>query len=813
MLRLTGSLLALSLAGAPLIAQQRTDSAAAGPRCSVADTILVIGNSRVDEATIRGTIGLVPHANLNFRDVQHGIQTLFATGDFDDVNVICTTPPASPNTVLRIVVKERPTLAAINFHGIAKVSSKDVHERAELPIGSPVDPSAIANAVTRIDSLYESQGYYLAKLKVDSTVANGQLTLDVRVDEGHRVAISGIGVRGNKGVPTSAVVGAMQTRPEGFWWFRDGEFDEGKFAGDLTDRVPGLYGSRGYIDFRILRDTMFVDRQTGKGFIQLEVNEGPRYKVGSFEVTGNRQLPTDYIEGYYPFDKKGGRSLAQTAMGIFRRTYNNPTGTFDQKAWGDATDKVQEAYQNEGYLSAQVEPIVERVPTADSVHVVNLRWDIHEGAPSIVNRIDIEGNDFTSETCIRQQILMIPGGVFRRDALIQSYQNIGNLNFFEQPMPEPTFKQANDSGDVNIVFHVKEKRTGNINFGASMGEGTGLGGFIGLDQPNLFGKCKRAQMQWQFGKYQNDFTLTYEDPNIRLSNISGSVTAYHAQAKYQIADLGQSTRTGGQFQVGLPVPRSIRSRLFLNYAGEFVKYSDNTGTLLSTLATTCNNCFRSSLGATFQHDTRFGLPFPEEGGLQSFSASFNGGPLGGTANFQKYTAEFRSYTPLLRLGTFGPGSSPMSFVVGLTARMGTVMGNPGPFFSSQSFALGGTQYGEQLRGYCEFSITPKGYDPTACDGSARRDSFGNAFFVGTSELGFRVNQSLYFNTFFEGGNVWDKPQEINPTRLFRSVGFGGATISPLGPLGLDIAYGLDRTDANGRPNPGWKVHFKLGQMF
>jgi outer membrane protein insertion porin family len=139
------------------------------------------------------------------------------------------------------------------------------------------------------------------------------------------------------------------------------------------------------------------------------------------------------------------------------------------------------------------------------------------------------------------------------------------------------------------------------------------------------------------------------------------------------------------------------------------------------------------------------------------------------------------------------------------------MGDPGPFFSSQSFALGGTQYGEQLRGYCEFSITPAGYDPSACDGSAKASSFGNAFFVGTAELGFRINQMLYINAFFEGGNVWASPRDFNPTRLFRSAGFGGSVISPLGPLGVDLAYGMDRVDANGRKAPGWKVHFKLGQ--
>ena len=192
------------------------------------------------------------------------------------------------------------------------------------------------------------------------------------------------------------------------------------------------------------------------------------------------------------------------------------------------------------------------------------------------------------------------------------------------------------------------------------------------------------------------------------------------------------------------------------------------------------------------------MPFPVDGGLQTLVAQFNGGPLGGTSNFQRYTAELRSYAPLAAFGNQIFGGQPMQLVTALSARGGVLFGNPGPFFYSQSFALGGTQYGEQLRGYDEFSITPGGYDPTAESSSARRESFGNAYFTATAELGLRLSSALYVHAFAEGGNVWDRPREFNPTRLFRSVGFGGATLSPLGPLGIDLGYGLDKTDILGR---------------
>jgi outer membrane protein insertion porin family len=45
-----------------------------------------------------------------------------------------------------------------------------------------------------------------------------------------------------------------------------------------------------------------------------------------------------------------------------------------------------------------------------------------------------------------------------------------------------------------------------------------------------------------------------------------------------------------------------------------------------------------------------------------------------------------------------------------------------------------------------------------------------------------------------------------------------SVVTPLGPLGLDWAYGFDRTSVNPltgqlRPDPKWQLHFRLGQMF
>jgi outer membrane protein insertion porin family len=418
--------------------------------------------------------------------------------------------------------------------------------------------------------------------------------------------------------------------------------------------------------------------------------------------------------------------------------------------------------------------------------------------------------------------VILPGDVFNQDRLLRSWQSIGNLNFFETPLPFPDTHTVNDNGDIDVTFRVKEKRTGSINFGASMGgAGVGVGGFIGLDQPNLFGLCKRGSLNWNFGRFINDFNLTYQDPAINKSRVSGTISAYRTLSRYQILGFGQNTRTGTSTRIGLPVPGYYLTTLGISYSAEATSFGSVDPAFLIPGQCT-SNCFRSNLGLDINHDTRFGLPFPIGGGLQQFTADFTGGPLGGTVSYQRYTGEFRAYAPLAQFGGKNPGSEPRSLVLGLTGRAGAVFGNPGAFFQYQSFALGGVQFGQSLRGYPEFSITPKGFDPNADNfRSSGRTSFGNAFMTLTAELGLRFNQQFYVDAFYDAGNNFARPQEFNPTRLFRGAGIGMSVVTPLGPLGLDWAYGFDRTSfidptnpaLGTRPDPKWQLHFKLGQLF
>ncbi len=138
------------------------------------------------------------------------------------------------------------------------------------------------------------------------------------------------------------------------------------------------------------------------------MSEGKQYNVGTFDVIGNRHFSTEEINRFYPFGPNP-LTLTERAANVLLGRRQVPIGVFDRGKWDDATTKLRTAYNNDGYIYASVQPVAERVVGPDSQPRVNLRWEIDERNPATVNRIEITGNDYTTEGCIRERTRHHPG--------------------------------------------------------------------------------------------------------------------------------------------------------------------------------------------------------------------------------------------------------------------------------------------------------------------------------------------------------------------------------------------------------------------
>jgi len=174
MTRLFCVAVALLTLGATARAQE---PAAAAGRCATPDTIVFRGAKRTSDATLRSESGLAPGA-MNYRTLDRAIKALYALGQFEDVQAVCELSPDGKVAQLVFTLRERPLLGAVDVTGTDRLSRNDVRDRVDLLVGRPLDPAQVARAVQRIDSLYQAEGYYLARVKPETTVVNGDVALD-----------------------------------------------------------------------------------------------------------------------------------------------------------------------------------------------------------------------------------------------------------------------------------------------------------------------------------------------------------------------------------------------------------------------------------------------------------------------------------------------------------------------------------------------------------------------------------------------------------------------------------------------------------
>lgn len=770
----------------------------------VFDSILVEGNNRVEEEAILGSFAVPVGATVTFDQLQDGQRRLWNTGLFEDLGLRVRTLDDG-QVLLILSVSERPVVRRLDIVGLNRMSAGDVRDVLDLSTGDPLLPARIARARTFIQTELAAQGVPYARVDVRTTEVDGspgQVDVVIQVEEGQRVAISQIQFEGNSSFSDGDLKKAMGSREEGFLWFRSGEYRQDQLDEDLANRVPQFYQANGFIDMRVIHDTLVVDPQTGKGRLVVTVEEGEQYRVRDFRVSGNRRFSAEQIEQFYS-DEEGG---ILRSLGIGRSSVGGPR-IFDRPAFEQSSQQVAELYRNQGYLFAQVRPLLDRDRDEDGNPVVDLRFDVREGQPFYVGNIEIRGNTFTHDRVIREQIALIPGALYSEGDLLRSYQSIEGLGYFESPMPIPDIVPDEDSGLVNITFEVEEQPTGSVNFGTSMGGATGVAGFIGYDQPNLFGQGKSGSLRWDFGRFRNNFSLEYSDPAIRESRVSGRISVFDSRDQFFSFATGERKQRGFNTRLGFPLADSRFTRLFLGYSLARTDYRLRDGVDDTSL-------FGRPAGTQSKAEVglrRFTLNsqlFPVTGTELAWTTEFTGGILGGDGSFMKHRAEGQWWVPIGQIGGGGAGpaaSRGITVALGLKARAGAVIGDADRF-PFDRFWLGGVQFGETLRGYEETTITPQGYVPRGSGQIQDIARLGDAFLVTGSELALRFSNQISASFFYEAGNVWANYKEIDPTNLARGAGVGLQLVTPFGPIGIDYAYGFDQ------PNPGWQIHFRMGGM-
>ena len=761
--------------------------------------------------------------------ISSAIENLWKQGMFDDVQIRVNRIQGNL-AFLTIALKERPRMLKFAFTGVKKGEDKKLREEIQIKTGDVVTENMLRTSSNKIKSYFIDKGFTRTEVTpTTETDTSGRLIVTFNVKRGKKVKIDSLIFEGNKDLSDITLQGKMQKTRDvhfrkslRFWkkvFWKKSRYMENDFREDL-DNVIAYYNEQGYRDARIVMDTVWEvseselkDKGQARLKVKAQIYEGNKFYFRNITFSGNTVYSDDVLRRSLRISKGDpyNKSLLEENLKY------NPSGT-----------DVSSLYMDNGYLFFRAVPVEVAVEN-DSI---DIEVRIIEGQQARIRNVSIEGNTITNDKVIMRELHTRPGDLFSREALIRSHRELLNLKFFEEQSVNPEPRPNPKDGTVDIIYHVKEGSTSQLNLQGGYGSGMFIGQ-IGIQLNNfsvrnIFNKDawvplpagdgqKLSLNATTNGSSYYSISAGFTEPWLgghRAQSLTGQV--YHNYLSnglwvrkndenfYSL----QITGAGVSFSKRLKWPDdyfivshglTYKHYILDNYSSlASGLFADGSANDISYAFTISRNSFDSPFytrsGSEVSVSAYLTPPFSLLTGKDYSTAT----PEEKYKWVEYYKINFRGAWFLNLVGDvvlstrfrFG-WMSYYNKDIGLAPFGRYFLGGDG----LSSWVLDGREV-IPLRGYENNSLTPNG-------GGSVFDRF-------TIELRQPIIESgsatIWVLGFLEGGNCWSDISEFQPFKMYNSAGLGVRLYLPmLGLIGVDWGYGFDGNTG------GSQFHFSIGQ--
>ena len=703
-----------------------------------------------------------PHDFRRWEEGLSRVRSEYKRAGFLTVHVSETVGRCEPSSDLLcpVVQVEEGPLYDVRWEGAAAFTPVRLAEVAGLRGDEEISEGALVRDLReRLVAFYRERDYLLADVAVSvEEPSAGRTPLTVLIVEGKRGHIKDVRFSGNQGLSGKDLRRQMTTRNRGvFHWFTNsGKYRDEEWNDDMN-AIVGLYQKSGYARMKILGvDNAWDNRGGIVKTVRLE--EGPRYRVREIAFRGNDHFLRSEL-----------LSILRNKEGMY---LDYPGAEADQEA-------LAARYRDAGYLDVRVDSEVLFEETASSV----LRFVIVEGPRYRLGNIVVRGTLLTRAEAILRENPIKSGGTAGEKDLLRFQQAVYATGLYKSVRVQRVKRP--EEGVLDLVFEVEEALYFEVEFGGGWGTDTGLRGLLGAKEKNLDGLGRSVTAQaivsqkeekligdlrepWIFGhrwKWEGGLTGLYQKAervsfNLRKASVVASITRKFLE-RSSVSLQYELSRD----QVTNVAPGAILSPEDQGYA---------------TVA-----AVRALAVIDFRDD-----PFnPTKGTFLSGLAELAALPFGSEVDYYKFSGQSSFYFTLYRRNTIV-----LSGRGGLARAFGRTQEVP----IQKRFFLGGRS---TVRGFKEDSLGARGVDGAPTGG----DMMVNL----NTELRVPLRSGVIGAVFVDAGSVWFSNDPVNGFDLRYTSGLGLRYLTPVGPIGLDYGWKLDRRE--GESAAEW--HFTIGAVF
>ncbi|MCQ1058536.1 outer membrane protein assembly factor BamA [Photobacterium sp. DNB23_23_1] len=736
--------------------------------------------------------------NVDDGDISEMIQALFASGNFEDIQVF-----RDGNTLL-VQVQERPTIASITFSGNKAIKEEQLTENLDasrVRIGESLDRTTLSKIEKGLEDFYYSVGKYNATVQaVVTPLPRNRADLKFVFTEGVSAEIQQINFVGNEVFSDEDLRDKFKLQSEVSWWnfFADKKYQKQVLAGDL-ETLRSMYLNNGYLKYRLDSTQVAISPDKKGVYITLKIDEGEQYKVDNVQLRGDLLGKSAELEALVAINSGD--------------VYSGAEVTALEEALKRKLGELGYAY-----------PQVNTIPDFDDDNQqVTLVINVEPGKRIYVRNIAFSGNTSTKDEVLRREMRQMEGSWLNSRSVERGKERLSRTGFFET-VDVQTVRVPGTDDQVDLQYAVKEANAGNINFGVGYGTESGISFQAGIQQDNFLGTGNRFGINAMMNDYQKNVSLEYRDPYFTLDGISLGGKVYYNEFEASDANISDYTNQsyGASLTWGFPFDE-------LNFFEFGVGYDHNK--ISNTQEYYQIEKFKQIHGFD-QGDNVIDLDdfnwsvswtrnnlnrgyFPTAGNHQR--ASFRMTIPGSDAQYFKAQYDVRQYFPLTEDHDY---SLLLRGRVGYGNGYGTTDNGSDqllPFY--ENYYAGGFS---TLRGFRSNTVGPKAVYLDYSGGGNNPDLIGsddaaggNAVALASMELivptpfaSVEVRNQIRTSVFVDAGTVWDTEYDLrdsdglyihdysDPSLIRASYGAALQWMSPMGPLVFSVAKPIKKYEGD-----------------
>ncbi len=550
-----------------------------------------------------------------------------------------------------------------------------------------------------------------------------------------------------------------------------------------TDRLRGQYARAGYFEADVQAR---VERDRDAVTVIYSIHEGKRAST-RVTIAGLPKDPAVSIA-----DVRAQLPLATGAP-------------FDYQVYENSKVKLVGVLQDAGYAHAKLDA---KVVGDVATHTALIQLTYTPGPKCRFGTTIVHGAGGELRGAILHRLHFAPGEVYSNRAVTATQREIYGMGRFSTVQVQP------DPGEGEVVDM-------KVAVAQSAAHQVTLGGGFGIDPISYEVRARAGYEGTGWPMPLDTSTIDLRPAYAYLRNGGGFEPRIRARARLERQDLfvtyatgyveagydyltyeaftqyGPEARLGYEVRLGTP-----HLRLRVGYRIHRYDFRDPNALISPALRMQIGIDRPELVGAYEQSmiaDFRDHPLEPRLGIYGEIKATFATKYAGSDYTFQQVIPELRGYVPI------GP------IVLAARARYGAIFGEVPP---TERFYAGGAT---SQRGFAERQLSPS--ITGVMNGSVITVPYGGAGLIDSSvEVRFPLatirKLPLGGAVFLDGGDVTERPAELDVLNLQWAAGVGLRLVTVVGPIRADIGYRLNRTGPSD-PEPGstYAFHVSIGEAF